>query len=94
MQSQRDRVRHRNWARNRYRNDPEYREKLKARRIAWRRSKIARCPEYRKLGLLRSKVGWLREKIAAALKRIERDEAELIAITSEVARLERECRGK
>ena len=94
MQSQRDRVRHRKWAKNRYRNDPAYRERIKEKKRKWKVAKIGRCPEYRRLQLLRSRQGWLREKITAAIGRMRADESALIQITEEIARLAAKCKGK
>jgi hypothetical protein len=94
MQSQRDRVRHRKWQKARYRNDPAYREHVKEKKRTWTHAKIARCPEYRRLQLLRSRQGWLREKITDAIGRMRADESKLIKITAEIAKLAAACKGK
>ena len=85
---------HRNWQKNKYRNDAAYREKCKKRKREWRHAKIERCPAYRELGLLRSRHGWLREKIAAAAERLRADERELMRVGARIVKLAAECKGK
>lgn len=84
----RKRARHR----ERYRNEPAFRANENRKCREWRRDKVAKCPEYRRVMTLRTWRVQLADRIEKYEARIEATRNKLLTIGLELGKLERKLR--
>jgi hypothetical protein len=94
VRAEKERAQHRRYMRNRLKTDPVFAAAHAERSRKWIAEKKARCPEFRMLTKLRTRLCNLRYSLEWHQKWATKQEKALIETAKEVARLYEVCKGK